>query len=137
LEALDLAVPEAPDAAQVHEAMRRHAIGEIDAHRLVFVNGRYWPQASGIAGGDPDSRTGDDTGGPPQLIPLTGPHVPEPVGRVVDFQRYRFALLNEALFDDGLLLRVPAGARPRPVYVLFLSLGGENPALLSPRLFLE
>jgi Fe-S cluster assembly protein SufD len=77
-----------------------------------------------------DAASGPGRGGSPLLLSR--------VGSLVDAKKHPFAALATALLDDGILLRLPAGARlEQPLHLVFLSLGGEAKAAAHPRVFVE
>jgi Fe-S cluster assembly protein SufD len=60
------------------------------------------------------------------------------VGSLVDVKAHPFAALATALLDDGVLIRLPAGARlEQPLHLVFLSLGAGAPTAGQPRVFVE
>jgi Fe-S cluster assembly protein SufD len=60
------------------------------------------------------------------------------VGSLVDPKAHPFAALATALLDDGVLIRLPAGARlEQPLHLVFLSLGTDSPRAAHPRVFVE
>jgi Fe-S cluster assembly protein SufD len=94
----------------------------LDAHELVFVNGRFAPTISTIGDLPPGVRLtnlatllADD----PQLLE---PHW----GRAIKFDMQGFTALNTALAADGGVLLVPADVVvERPVHFLYLSQAPE------------
>lgn len=103
----------------------------VDAHVLVFVNGRFAPELS-------------DLEALPQAIRVesmaklleTEPHLVEPwLGRLADAGALPFAALNQAGLLDGFVVRVREGAMiERPVHVVQVSAAaGETPTLHQPR----
>jgi len=60
------------------------------------------------------------------------------VGSLVDAKAHPFAALATALLDDGVCIRLPAGARlEQPLHLVFLSLGAGAPTAAHPRVFVE
>ena len=99
------------------------------ACQIVFVNGRYAPELSRISAigkvkiaslaqtlsADPDSLNGH-------------------LGRYLNYRRDAFAALNTAFMEDGAYIYVPRGTVvEQPIYVLYVSVSGEKPAIEHPR----
>ena len=60
------------------------------------------------------------------------------LGSLVDAKAHPFAALATALLDDGVCIRLPAGARlEQPLHLVFLSLGAGAPTTAQPRVFVE
>lgn len=107
------------------------AFAPFDAHRLVFVDGRYAPALSTV-------------GALPAGVKVTGlaevlktePSLLEP--RLGASERQAFAALNAAFFDDGAFVSVPKGVTlEKPVHVLFLSTGGPAPVMWHGRVLVS
>jgi len=103
---------------------------ELDAYRLVFVNGVFNAQAStelpaGLV------RFGDANADQRALIE-------QHLGRIVDTERHLFAALSNAwASEQGLLLHLPARAElDKPVYVVHVSTPSEAPATANQRLLI-
>ena len=106
-------------------------LGEaVDAHkypdtwRAVFVDGRFAPQLSRLAGLPAQVRVGSLAqtlaAEPAVALPWLRPYA--------DFAAQPFVALNTALFADGAFVHVPRHAvLERPLHLLFLSTGGEAP----------
>jgi Fe-S cluster assembly protein SufD len=101
------------------DALRSQAtVPGLDAHELVFVNGRHSPELS-------------NAGGLPAGVRLTNlastlgadPALAEPLfGRVVKFEMQGFTALNTALAADGAILVVDDDVVvERPIHLVFLS----------------
>jgi Fe-S cluster assembly protein SufD len=99
-----------------------------EAHRLVFVNGRYSPELS-------DDGLADD-GIEVAILgaPATAPGwVMEHVGRVLDLDAMPLAALNAALWRDGAAIRLADGARlGKPLHLIFLA-AAPTPAMFAMR----
>ena len=82
--------------------------GLAEAHRLVFVNGRYSPELSdgGLAGDGIEIATL----GAPEAAPEW---VAEHVGRVLDLDGMPLAALNSALWRDGAVIKLADGSPAR------------------------
>ncbi len=96
---------------------------------LVFADGRFVPGLSTLR--VPDA----------ELTPLAEARRSGRLGHLgsrVDAKRHPFAALATALFEDGVSIRLPAGARlEQPIHLVFLSLGGETPRASHPRVLVE
>lgn len=92
-------------------AAQRDALSLVqDAHRLVFIDGRYAPELS------------DSDCGPYQLTHLT-PSVPLPAAIRPEI----FLHLTESLAQESLHIRLPAGQQSdRPLYLLHISSGSGS-----------
>ncbi len=104
-----------------------YLLGE-DACRLAFVNGHFLAELS--------DDLSDLRGRPVQSLAAAleaGEVSPFELGLESSSER-AFSALNAALTADGCLIRLDDGATlPGPVQLLFISLGDEEPALISPR----
>jgi Fe-S cluster assembly protein SufD len=105
-----------------------YLLREPNALRLVFVNGQFAPELSD----DPS----DVPGRPVQSLAAAledGAVSPFELGLETSSER-AFSALNAAFAADGCLLRLDdGGALPGPVQLLFVSLGEDQPTLISPR----
>ncbi len=124
-------LPVMPDATAGGALAERLGVQGLDGPRLVFVNGHFVPSASDAG----DTRL--EIGSLGAALAAGFPH--DRLGSVIDLQRYRFAQLNAALFADGAVVRAPRGVvEPRPVYLLFLTLGDEDALpIVQPRIWIE
>ena len=98
--------------------------------RLVFVNGSYAPELSGLHGLPPGSRVeslayalrGDDG--------ILRSHL----SRYVRYQEHSFVALNTAFGEDGALVLIPKGGVVRePIHLIFVSTGQDRPVISYPR----
>lgn len=100
---------------------------DVDATRLVFVNGRFCPEQSdalpaGVV------RFADADASQKAIITAR-------LGSVVDAGRHMFAALSNAWAEDGILLHVGRGQRlASPVYVLHVSTPGSEPLAAAQRI---
>ena len=91
----------------------------------VFVNGRPHHELWGIPAGDVE------------LLPLAGTAC-ETLGTLVDPKAHPLAALNGALAQDGVLVRIPAGADiEHPIHLVFVSSSRIAPVVSSPRIVIE
>jgi len=118
----------APKTALARADIAPFLLREPKALRLVFVNGHFAADLS------------DDLSALParavQSLALAldaGAVTPAEVGDEASAER-GFSALNSAFAGDGCLIRLADGASlDRPVQLLFVSLGQEQPLLISPR----
>lgn len=109
-----------------------HALDEVeqlqlDATRLVFINGRFSSEhSSALPAGVVRFGEADD-----KQRTLISQHL----GRVVDSERHLFAALSNAWAADGVLVHVPRGQRlEKPIYVVNISTPQRTPVAASQRL---
>ena len=100
------------------------AIPELEANRLVFINGRY------------DAGHSEIKDAALQFTPINEaianghPAVMEAVEKVVNAEKDPFIWLNEALFTDGTVIEVADKAELQyPVYLIHIEKPGEQPTL--------
>lgn len=102
---------------------------ELDATRLVFINGRFSAQASSPLPAGVVQFAAADAG----QLSLIQQHL----GTVVDSQRHLFAALSNAWLDDGVLVHVPRNQQlEKPVYVLNISTPEAAPSVAQQRLLI-
>lgn len=100
---------------------------DLDATRLVFVNGVFDAEASSDL--PPELTRFANASGEQQSV------IREHLGKVVDSERHLFAALSNAWVADGVLVHVPKGQRlAKPVYVLHVSTPTAEPATANSRL---
>ncbi|MDQ2077258.1 Fe-S cluster assembly protein SufD [Marinimicrobium sp. ABcell2] len=102
---------------------------DIDATRLVFVNGVFHPEHSSELPAEV-VRFGAAEGAARAVIE-------KHLGKVVDAEKHLFAALSNAWTSDGVLLHVPANQRlEKPLYVIHVSTATAEPATANQRLLL-
>jgi Fe-S cluster assembly protein SufD len=102
----------------------------LDAHRVVLANGRLVPELSWIDG----LPAGVRAGGLRALIEAEPDLLRGRLGRVLGAGAHVFAALNTAGMDDGFVLLLEAGAVvQRPIEIIHLTLGMDEPRLAQPR----
>ncbi|WP_425055754.1 Fe-S cluster assembly protein SufD [Pseudomonas abyssi] len=113
-------------------AAESHALDEVeqlqlDATRLVFINGRFSSEhSSALPTGVVRFGEAND-----EQRTLISQHL----GRVVDSERHLFAALSNAWAADGVLVHVPRGQRlEKPIYVVNISTPQRTPVAASQRL---
>ncbi len=101
------------------EALRAEAtVPGLDAHEIVFVNGRFAPELSAIDGLPAGVRLANLA----SSIGADGPLVESLWGTAIKFHMQGFTALNTALAADGALLVVdPDVVVDRPIHFMFLS----------------
>lgn len=124
-----------PAGSLDHEAPARKALEalywtEFSGARLVFVNGRYSPEHSNVAG-------------LPDGVVLTTlaqavrecPEAVEPhLARHASLERAPFVALNTAFLEDGAFLRLGEGKTVEPpIVLLFVTTGAGQPTVSHPR----
>lgn len=121
----DIAAPAVDDGTEVSAADLRAALGalaNVDAHRIVFVNGSHRPKLSARKGAD-----GLDV----QPLAAALKSVPEKVAdglmRATGPQSDATIALNTAFVSDGAIVRIADGATlDKPLMVVFLSAGKSS-----------
>lgn len=116
------------------ERLMRHTLGGVHARRLIFLNGRLWPQIS-------------HAGGLPQGVRIESlaralERRPEEVAAVValhgDDQGRAFTALNTAFLQDGAWIELDDGVvLDDPVQLLFLTECGETALMCHPRVIVR
>jgi Fe-S cluster assembly protein SufD len=102
----------------------------LDAHRAVLVNGRFLPRLSHLEGLPQDVRAG----GLRSVLASDPDFLEGRLDRLAGKEPQVFSALNTAGLDDGLVILVPAGARiDRPIEIIHLSVGMDEPRVAQPR----
>jgi len=102
----------------------------LDAHQVVLANGRLVSSLSWLDG----VPAGVRAGGLRALLGSDPDLLRDRLGRVAGQGAHVFAELNTAGIDDGFVLLVEPGARvERPIEIIHLSLGMDEPRLTQPR----
>ncbi len=105
-----------------------------DCHRLVLVNGRVVPGLSDL-GSLPPGATVQPLA---EALVATPERVMAILGSAVDLDAHPFARLNTAAFTDGAFLDLePSTVVERPIHLLLISTGGEQPTWAAPRLVIS
>lgn len=123
-------IPTAPFSALMDLDIEEFRLVEEAAALLVFANGRWVPELSDTRALASTLRVGSLRAAleeePARLAQRLGQAAP-PVAS-------SFAALNTALIDDGLFVHIPADVKlTRPIEVLHLAIGQDEPPLLQPR----
>jgi Fe-S cluster assembly protein SufD len=104
---------------------------DLDAHRLVFVNGHLYPSLSQVG----DLPKGVKLLGLAEALETERPLIEAHLSKLAKFEDLPFVALNTAYMHDGAVLSVPAGVRlERPVYAVFVTTAAAAGAASHPRL---
>jgi len=107
-----------PARASLDALLAEATVPGLDAHEIVFVNGRFAPELSsidGIPAGVRLTSLASSIGADPALVESLW-------DRTIKFQMKGFTALNSALATDGAILVVdPEVVVERPIHLLFLS----------------
>ena len=116
----------APTAAQIAS----HLFPEAQAYVAVIASGRFSPQLSAIDGLPKDVLVGS------LAVAMAGaPDRLQPALAQLAVGDHPFAWLNTGLFEDGVLIRVPANTIvERPIHVHVASDAGTDPTVSHPRI---
>jgi Fe-S cluster assembly protein SufD len=120
-QALPLAdTPGAAAKARANAAAR--FLPDMDARRVVFVDGVFVPEISDLAG----LENGLTIGSMAQALAAGDAAVAVHLGKVVPAENDTVIALNTALMRDGALIRVAAGATvERPIHLVFAATGDK------------
>ncbi|MGB5832974.1 MAG: Fe-S cluster assembly protein SufD [Thiohalocapsa sp.] len=122
-------VPE-PVTALLPEDIEDILIPELDAHRLVVVNGRYAPQLSDLG----ELPSGVRVGALRDILEHDPDALDGLLTRIAGEGNHLFASLNTAGMDDGLVMLLDRGAiLDRPIELIHLSVGMDEPRVAQPR----
>ena len=116
---------------------KRHHVGAlaelslaVAAARLVFVDGRYAPALSSIAG----LPAGVTVTSLRSAIAQDSENLSRHLGRYLDIQRDPFSALNTAFLDDGAYIHIPRGTVVAdPIYLLYVATSDTGPVMTHPR----
>jgi Fe-S cluster assembly protein SufD len=98
---------------------------------LVFWNGRLVPGLGALRAPDVEIVTLAEAR-------RAGRELPARLGTLVDPKEHPLAALATALLDDGVAIRLPAGARlEQPLHLVFLSDGSGGAVAAQPRVLIE
>lgn len=110
--------------------MRAWLMPELNAHVLVFVNGRFSAALSSIG----ELPAGASLQPLSQALAQPGDTLREHLGTPLNGYASGFAALNTAFMSDGLYLHLGRGnALETPVHALFVGTGAEHPLMGNPR----
>jgi Fe-S cluster assembly protein SufD len=107
--------------------------GLADAHRLVFVNGRFVESLSTIG----SLPTGVFLGNLSKVGTDGRNRIENRLGRVADFRHRVFIAINTAcLHDAAVLFLPPGGVVDRPIHLLFVSFADARPVVSHPHVLI-
>ncbi|MFQ5876991.1 MAG: Fe-S cluster assembly protein SufD [Acidobacteriota bacterium] len=122
--------PGARADALTPEVFERLTFEPWDCTHLVFVNGRFAPEASRIRALPDGVTVGSLAEAIARHRDLVEPHL----ARYADFREHAFTALNTALLKDGAFVHVPRGkAVEDPIHVLFVSVADGRAVMSHPR----
>lgn len=117
-------------AHMVIESAKSVPLLEVDAIRLVFVNGLFTPELSTELGGDTTSNVVRFTKASSDQRAIIAKHL----GKVVNTKRHLFASLSNAWVQDGVLFHLPRNTVfEKPLYLVHISTPGAEPAVVNHR----
>jgi Fe-S cluster assembly protein SufD len=104
----------------------------LDCSKFVFANGRYYEQLSFVDG---SHRVVSSMA---QVLASPGSEgcrqIEQHLARYADYSNHAFVALNTAFLDDGAVVVIPDGhVAERPICLLFVSTGGDQPVVCHPR----
>lgn len=110
--------------------LERFAIPQLDAYRLVFVDGMFASELSDIVDHSPAVTVTSLA----RAIESNGEAVRKHLGQYVKTDVDAFAALNTAYLDDGAFVHVPANVHvDKPIELLFVSTDNNQPIMTHPR----
>ncbi|MGE5323580.1 MAG: Fe-S cluster assembly protein SufD [Actinomycetota bacterium] len=119
----------APKAAATAEDIAVFRTADF-ACQLVYLNGRFARGLSRI----PALPKGVQVGSLAEALASNPGGLQQHLGGYLNFKRDAFAALNTAFMEDGAYIHVPRGTVvEQPIYLLYVSVPGENPAIEHPR----
>ena len=118
-----------PDAAAKSRAKSAGLlVGDIDARRIVFVDGMFVPELSDLANLSP----GLTIRSMAEAMAAGDPQLAAHLGKVVSSEREGVLALNTALMRDGALVRVAKGATlERPIHLVFAATGARPASVFT------
>jgi Fe-S cluster assembly protein SufD len=120
----------APDAAGIARARDAgKLVGDMDARRVVFVDGTFVPELSDLT----DLSSGLTIRSMAQALAAGDPLIADNLGKVVPAEQEGVVALNTALMRDGAVIHIAKGATvDRPIHLVFAATG-EKPASVFTR----
>ena len=119
-------LPDAAAKARANEAGK--LIGDMDARRIVFVDGTFVPELSDLD----DLSPGMSIRSMAQALAAGDPLVDANLGKVVPAEREGVVELNTALMRDGVLIHVAKGATvEHPIHLVFAATGDKPSSVFT------
>ena len=119
-------VPDAASKARAKDAGK--LIGDMDARRIVFVDGTFVPELSDLADLSPGLRIRSMA----QALAAGDPLIDANLGKVVPAEREGVVELNTALMHDGAVIHVAKGATvERPIHLVFAATGDKPSSVFT------
>ncbi|HEU5123384.1 MAG TPA: Fe-S cluster assembly protein SufD [Verrucomicrobiae bacterium] len=116
--------------AAVKDAVKTAAFNQPAGNRLVFVNGRFASELS-ACNAIPDGVKVQNLAA---ALTENGALVEKHLGQHVQSNGNAFAALNQAFFEDGVFIHVPAGVEvSEPVQLIFISTAKQAGTAVQPR----
>jgi len=123
-------VPATPGLQPPAGGLVEHLYDTGTAAQIVFVNGRHVPALSSVA-----ATKGLQVVTLAEALASGADDLEAVLGRIATFDDFPFTALNTALFDDAVIVRVaPNAVIEAPINIVFVSVGGDQPAVSFPRL---
>lgn len=127
---LDTPTRPEPTTLVLDELRRQISIPDLDAQRLVFVNGFYNPELSTADTLEGMTVTHFSEADTEQVATIQ-----EHLGTVADRDKYLFTALNDTWLDDGVFVQVKQNTRvEQPLHIVWLTLPQEAAFSVSQRL---
>ncbi len=114
----------------IAQTIKSLPFGDLGCSRLVFVNGFYCPELSSVK----DLPAGVKACSLATAFSESPTLLEQYLARYASFADHAFVALNTAFMNDGGFIHIPKGlVLERPIYLLFVSTGGDKPAATHPR----
>ncbi|MEA2981742.1 MAG: Fe-S cluster assembly protein SufD [Alphaproteobacteria bacterium] len=119
----------APDAAGIARAKDAgKLVGDMDARRVVFVDGTFVPELSDLS----DLSPGLSIRSMAQALAAGDPLIDDNLGKVVPADGEGVVALNTALMRDGAMVHVAKGATvERPIHLVFAATGAKPASVFT------
>jgi Fe-S cluster assembly protein SufD len=122
----------APDgpAGVIIEALKGLPLCGLDCSRLVFVNGHYQRELSGLT----EFSQGVRAGSLAEALANGAPALEQHLARYADFENHAFVALNTAFLHEGAFVEIPPGLMvEKPIVLLYISTARGQPTASHPR----
>ncbi|MCB2156331.1 Fe-S cluster assembly protein SufD [bacterium] len=117
-------------AAVTADKLTPFLYGDLEAHLLVFVDGRYQPELSKIG----DLPAGVTVKSLMDVLTNDADSIRPHLAQYADYQSYAMIALNTALMTGGTFIHLPAGVKVEtPIHILNLVVGGDQPTSSQTR----